>query len=251
MARRLTKRQKRMLRQDGLLDEHNEVRQGKFNLIDIEGAFDLTDTQEQVLDAYESGNHLVLHGMAGTGKTFLSMYLALNEIQNNPLGDGPQKVYIVRSVVPTRDMGFLPGNWQQKSAVYSEPYRQIASELYGRGDAYDILSNKNMVEFITTSFVRGTTFRNCVIVVDEMNNMNFHELDSLITRVGENCRIIFCGDYRQTDLTLEQDKNGLKQFQKILNNIESFTSFEFGVDDIVRSGIVREYIIEKSNLGYV
>ena len=175
----------------------------------------------------------------------------MNEIQTNPTGDGPHKMFIVRSVVPTRDMGFLPGNWQQKAAVYSEPYRQIASELYGRGDAYDILSHRDTVEFITTSFVRGTTFRNCVIVVDEMNNMNFHELDSLITRVGENCRIIFCGDYRQTDLTLEQDRNGLKQFQKILNNIESFTSFEFGVDDIVRSGIVREYIIEKSKLGYV
>jgi phosphate starvation-inducible protein PhoH len=121
--------------------------------------------------------------MAGTGKTFLSMYLALNEIEfmasQKDLLTGPQKVYIVRSVVPTRDMGFLPGNWKQKAAVYEDPYRQIASELYGRGDAYDILSHKNMVEFITTSFVRGTTFRDCVIIVDEMNNMNFHELDSL------------------------------------------------------------------------
>lgn len=251
MARRLTKRQKRMLRQEGVFDGHH-MTTGKFYILDIERKFKLTDTQLDVMDAYDQGNHLVLHGMAGTGKTFLSMYLALNEIEfmasQKDLLTGPQKVYIVRSVVPTRDMGFLPGNWKQKAAVYEDPYRQIASELYGRGDAYDILSHKNMVEFITTSFVRGTTFRDCVIIVDEMNNMNFHELDSLITRVGDNCRIIFCGDYRQSDLSDSKDKDGLLSFLKILNNIRSFTSFEFGIDDIVRSGIVKEYIIEKSKL---
>ena len=121
MARRLTKRQKRMLRQEGVFDGHH-ITTGKFNILDIERKFKLTDTQLDVMDAYDQGNHLVLHGMAGTGKTFLSMYLALNEIEfmasQKDLLTGPQKVYIVRSVVPTRDMGFLPGNWKQKAAVY-------------------------------------------------------------------------------------------------------------------------------------
>tara|TARA_R100001163_G_C5037042_1_gene175992 strand:+ start:160 stop:906 length:747 start_codon:yes stop_codon:yes gene_type:complete len=248
MARstRLTKRQKRVLRQQGLLDESNRV-SSKFRLIDLESKFNLTSTQQQVIDAYDNGNHLVLHGLAGTGKTFLSTYLALGEIQDGVY----EKLHIIRSAVPTRDIGFLPGNSRQKIQVYEDPYRQICSELYGRGDAYEILTQKNYVEFVSTSFIRGTTFRNSIILVDEINNMNFHELDSVITRVGPNCRIILCGDYRQTDLRSSDERAGLKQFLKILNNIESFTHFEFGIEDIVRSGIVKEYIIGKTEAGYV
>ena len=248
MARstRLTKRQKRVLRQQGLLDESNRV-SSKFRLIDLETKFNLTSTQQQVIDAYDNGNHLVLHGLAGTGKTFLSTYLALGEIQDGVY----EKLHIIRSAVPTRDIGFLPGNSRQKIQVYEDPYRQICSELYGRGDAYEILTQKNYVEFVSTSFIRGTTFRNSIILVDEINNMNFHELDSVITRVGPNCRIILCGDYRQTDLRSSDERAGLKQFLKILNNIESFTHFEFGIEDIVRSGIVKEYIIGKTEAGYV
>ena len=248
MARstRLTKRQKRVLRQQGLLDESNRV-SSKFRLIDLESKFNLTSTQQEVIDAYDNGNHLVLHGLAGTGKTFLSTYLALGEIQDGVY----EKLHIIRSAVPTRDIGFLPGNSKQKIQVYEDPYRQICSELYGRGDAYEILTQKNYVEFVSTSFIRGTTFRNSIILVDEINNMNFHELDSVITRVGPNCRIILCGDYRQTDLRSSDERAGLKQFLKILNNIESFTHFEFGIEDIVRSGIVKEYIIGKTEAGYV
>lgn len=248
MARstRLTKRQKRVLRQQGLLDEGNRV-SSKFRLIDLESKFNLTSTQQQVIDSYDNGDHLVLHGLAGTGKTFLSTYLALGEVQDGLY----EKLHIIRSAVPTRDIGFLPGNSKQKIQVYEDPYRQICSELYGRGDAYEILNQKNYVDFVSTSFIRGTTFRNSIILVDEINNMNFHELDSVITRVGPNCRIILCGDYRQTDLRSSDERAGLKQFLKILNNIESFTHFEFGIEDIVRSGIVKEYIIGKTEAGYV
>ena len=245
---RLTKRQRRVLRQDGGGDLFNEVSKGKFNLIDVERRWPLTETQRNVIAAYNEGQHLVLHGVAGTGKTFLSMYLALNEVLTT---EDVDKVYIIRSVVPTRDMGFLPGNARQKAAVYEAPYSAIATELFGRGDAYDILKNKNNVEFLSTSFIRGTTFRNCIIIADEINNMTFHELDSLITRVGNNCRIIFCGDYRQTDLITTADRNGLQRFMNVLNTIKSFTHIEFGISDIVRSGIVKEYIISKSDLGYV
>jgi phosphate starvation-inducible PhoH-like protein len=245
---RLTKRQRRVLRQDGVGDLFNEVSKGKFNLIDVERRWPLTETQRNVIAAYNEGQHLVLHGVAGTGKTFLSMYLALNEVLTT---EDVDKVYIIRSVVPTRDMGFLPGNARQKAAVYEAPYSAIATELFGRGDAYDILKNKNNVEFLSTSFIRGTTFRNCIIIADEINNMTFHELDSLITRVGNNCRIIFCGDYRQTDLITTADRNGLQRFMNVLNTIKSFTHIEFGISDIVRSGIVKEYIISKSDLGYV
>ena len=243
---RLSKRQKRLLREEGIIDEKNRV-SGKFNLVNIHQKFSLTESQLEVIQAFETGQHLVLHGVAGTGKTFISAYLALKSIQEKEY----QKLFFLRSAVPTRDMGFLPGNWRQKAQVYEDPYRQICNELYDRGDAYDILKQKNYVEFLTTSFVRGTTFRDCVLLIDEINNMSFHELDSLITRVGPNCRIVFCGDYRQSDLKTNEERSGLKQFIKILNTIRSFTHFEFDINDIVRSGIVKEYIIGKSNLGYV
>jgi len=153
----------------------------------------LTENQRR---AFDSGENLVLHGLAGTGKTFISSYLAYYEIEKGYLDN----LVIIRSAVPTRDIGFLPGTDKEKSAVYEEPYKDIATELFARGDAYEIMKQKCLVQFMTTSFIRGITLRDSCIIVDECQNMSFHELDSIITRVGENCRIIFCGDFRQSDL---------------------------------------------------
>lgn len=240
--KRLTKKQKRILRQQGILQEENEPKLGlKINEIQP-----LTENQQRAFEAFENGKNLLLHGMAGTGKTFISLYLGLSEV-TSPIGNY-DKVVIVRSVVPTRDMGFLPGNHKEKAMVYEAPYSIIASELFNRGDAYQILKQKNYVEFISTSFIRGTTLNNCVVVVDEVSNMTLHELDSVITRMGKNCRVIFSGDFRQSDLTKEQERNGLKDFMRILNNMRSFDYVEFDENDIVRSGLVKEYIIAKDRL---
>jgi len=192
------------------------------------------------LKAFESTNHLVLHGLAGTGKTFISSYLAFDDMAKGDF----QKLVIIRSAVPTRDIGFLPGTEKEKSSVYEEPYKDIAIDLFQRGDAYDVLKQKNIVEFMTTSFIRGITLRNAVILIDECQNMSFHELDSIITRMGENCRVIFCGDFKQADLRV----NGLKDFFRILERMHTFTFVEFGVEDIVRSDFVKQYIIAKSSL---
>ena len=174
------------------------------------------------------------------------MYLALEELLDGI--NNFKKLTIVRSVVPTRDMGFLPGNAKEKAKVYEMPYRSVVSDLFGRGDAYDILKGKQIVEFETTSFLRGLTFEDSIILVDEVNNMTFHELDSVITRVGENCKIIFSGDFRQSDLNT-YDRNGLLQFMKVIKNIDNFTHIEFEEEDIVRSGLVKQYIITKHKLG--
>jgi phosphate starvation-inducible protein PhoH len=155
----------------------------------------------------------------------------------------------MRSVVPTRDIGFLPGNAKEKSKVYEGPYYAICNELFGRGDAYDILKNKNTIEFMTTSFIRGITLNNAIVIVDEVNNMTFHELDSIITRLGKNCRIMFCGDFRQSDLPKQAERNGLLDFMDILERMKSFTHVEFQQEDIVRSGLVKQYIIAKDKLG--
>lgn len=174
MTKKLTKRERRILRQEGVIDINNKINHAKFGIADITRHYTLTEIQKKVISAYDDNYHIVLHGVAGTGKTFLSLFLALQEVLEGH--DLYNKVCVFRSVVPTRDMGYLPGNWKQKAAVYEEPYKMMANELFKRGDAYEVLKNKNLLEFITTSFIRGTTFNNTIMIVDEINNMNFHEL---------------------------------------------------------------------------
>ena len=189
----------------------------------------------------------MLHGMAGTGKTFIALGKALDALMENK---GVQKkIYIVRSVVPTRDMGFLPGNQKEKMKVYEAPYYAICTELFGRSDAYEVLKQKNAIEFISTSFVRGITMNDCYVIVDEVNNMTFHELDSVITRIGKGCRVLFCGDFRQSDLTKDQERNGLKDFMRVLGRLNDFVHVDFLEQDIVRSKLVKEYIIARQKLG--
>ena len=206
----------------------------------------LTINQQNVFDAYYAGQNLMLHGYAGTGKTFLSTYLALREVLEN---DIYKKVVIIRSVVPSRDMGFLPGTEKQKAEVYEQPYQEICDDLFGRGDGYKILKFKGLVEFTTTSFLRGTTFNDSIIIVDECENMTFSEIDTVMTRIGTNSRIIFSGDYRQTDLHKPHDKSGIKELMAITRRMPSFDHIEFSIEDIVRSGVVKEYIIQKTEMG--
>jgi phosphate starvation-inducible protein PhoH and related proteins len=203
----------------------------------------MTTNQEVVFTAWDEGNHIVMSGTAGSGKTFLGLYLALEDVLDK--GNEWQKVVVCRSVVPTREIGFLPGTLEEKIEAYTGPYRQICTELFGDKEAYDKLVKQGVVEFVSTSHIRGTTFNDTIIVVDEMQNLTFHELDSIITRVGQNCKIIFCGDYYQSDFTKTGDKQGILQFMEILELMKRFTVVEFGWADIVRSDFVRDYIMTK------
>jgi len=241
----LSKRQRRALRKNGILDEQEHVPQRGMKLKSIVAK---TFAQQQTIDAYDAGDHLLLHGMAGTGKTFLSLYLALDEIFNDPACPY-HDVTIVRSVVPSRDIGFLPGKEEDKIGVYEEPYKAICNELFGRGDAYDILKTKSLCRFMCTSFIRGLTLNNTIVVIDEVNNMTFHELDSLITRLGDNCRVVFCGDFRQSDLSKRSEREGLMNFMTIVDQLTGFEHVEFTKDDIVRSKLVKQYIIAREELG--
>lgn len=206
----------------------------------------LTHNQEQFFHLYHKGNvALLLHGVAGTGKTYIAMYKAFEEVlrRNNPY----KKVVLVRSAVPSRDIGHLPGNEKEKTEVYVQPYRDIASDLFPRfkEKAYNKLKEQGLVDFMVTSYVRGLTLDGCIVIVDEAQNMTDMELNSIITRVGQNCKIIFCGDFRQTDLSKKHDMSGLKKFMGILDRMPSFIQVEFGVDDIVRSKLVKEYILAR------
>lgn len=217
----------------------------QFNLRTIKP---LTVNQQRTFEAFEQGSNLMLHGYAGTGKTFISMYLALRDILSS---DSPyEKIIIIRSVVPSREMGFLPGSIKDKTKVYEEPYQEICDDLFATGNGYNILKMKKLVEFTSTSFLRGLTFNNAIVIVDESENLTFPELDTVMTRMGDNSRIIFCGDYRQTDLNKPHEKEGITQLMRITHRINSFQHIEFEKQDIVRSGLVKSYIIEKTEMGF-
>ena len=214
----------------------------------------LTENQEKFFDAYKEGRNLFAYGAAGTGKTFIALYLALKDVldQFTPY----EKVYVVRSLVATREIGFLPGDHEDKAALYQIPYKNMVKYMFEMQDEtefemlYGALKAQETIRFWSTSFLRGTTMDNCIIIVDEMQNLNFHELDSIITRVGENCKIVFCGDAAQSDLVKTNERNGILDFMKIIQAMtEDFTCVEYDVNDIVRSGFVRNYIMTKIALG--
>ena len=205
----------------------------------------LTQNQKKFFDAYKRGDYFVaLHGVAGTGKTFCAMYKALEEVldKSNPFN----KIILVRSAVQSREIGHLPGDVTEKMEIYQQPYRQICETLFGRKDAYQRLEEQGYVEFISTSFIRGMSFDDAIIIVDEMQNLTFEEIDTVMTRVGYRSKIIWCGDYRQTDLNKKKnDMSGILKFFDIAYHMGAFTRIEFTPDDIVRSSLVKDYILAK------
>lgn len=209
----------------------------------------LTDNQESAFHANGSLKHLLLYGVAGTGKTFLASYFAISDL----LVGTAKRIIIVRSAVTTRDQGFLPGTLQEKMALYEAPYREIFAELCGgRRDVYDLLKKREYLEFMSTSFIRGVTFDDAIIIVDEVQNCTDHEINSILTRVGKNTRVILCGDHRQDDLKMTGKKHqvsGIENLIRVARSMNKFELIEFGVNDIVRSGFVKEYIITRINLG--
>jgi len=228
-------------------------RKKPINLDYIKKIEPLTDNQELYFEKYKLDQNLVAYGCAGTGKTFITLYNALLDVLDpkKPY----EKIYIVRSLVATREIGFLPGDHEDKSSLYQIPYKNMVKYMFEMPDdsafemLYTNLKAQGTISFWSTSFIRGTTFDNAIIIVDEFQNLNFHELDSMITRVGENSKIMFCGDATQSDLVKTAEKNGIVDFMRILQNMPSFDTIEFNAEDICRSGLVKEYIVAKNQLG--
>lgn len=217
----------------------------KIRIDDLKTFEPLTQNQKIFFDSYKRGDYFVaLHGVAGTGKTFCALYKALEEVldKSNPF----KKIIVVRSAVQSREIGHLPGDVTEKMEIYQQPYRQICETLFGRKDAWDRLEEQGYIEFISTSFIRGMSFDDAIIIVDEMQNLTFEEIDTVMTRVGYRSKIIWCGDYRQTDLNKKKnDVTGILKFFDIAYHMGAFTKIEFTVDDIVRSSLVKDYILAK------
>jgi predicted ribonuclease YlaK len=213
----------------------------------------ITESQKTVFETWKKGQNQFLFGCAGTGKTFISLYLAMQDVLN--LQTKYEKVVLVRSLIPTREIGFLPGDEEDKAALYQVPYQNMVQFMFEQPNEqafkmlYDRLKSQGTLYFLSTSFLRGLTFDNTIIIVDECQNLNFHELDTITTRVGQDSRIVFCGDFFQTDLIKTGDKNGLHDFLRILEEMKDFNCTEFNIGDIVRSGFVRDYLIQKTKLG--
>jgi len=220
------------------------------NLVTIKS---LTDNQKTVFDTWKQGKNQFLFGCAGTGKTFVSLYLALQSVLD--LKHPADKVVLVRSLIPTREIGFLPGDEEDKAALYQVPYQNMVQFMFEMpneqafNSLYDKLKAQGTVFFLSTSFLRGLTFDNAIIIVDECQNLNFHELDTIITRVGQDSKIVFCGDFSQTDLVKQNERNGLHDFLRILQEMDEFNCTEFNIGDIVRSGFVKNYLINKIKMG--
>ena len=213
----------------------------------------ITENQQLFFDEWTKGKNLFAYGAAGTGKTFIALYLALKDVIDD---ETPyDKVYIVRSLVSTREIGFLPGTHEDKSELYQVPYKNMLRNMFHMPDQtsfdmlYDNLKDQETISFWSTSFLRGTTLDDAIVIVDESQNLNFHELDSIITRVGQDSKIVFCGDINQSDLQRTNERNGILDFQRILQGMEEFEEIEFGISDIVRSGLVKSYLISKMTLG--
>ena len=210
----------------------------------------VTDSQQTVFDTWKKGKNQFLFGCAGTGKTFVSLYLALQQVLKN---ETPyDKVIVVRSLIPTREIGFLPGDEEDKAALYQVPYANMMQFMFEQPNEqafsmlYDRLKTQGSFYFKSTSFLRGLTFDNSIIIVDECQNLNFHELDTIVTRVGQDSKIFFCGDFGQSDLTRLNERNGLMDFLQILHEMDEFNCTEFNIGDIVRSAFVRSYLLQKT-----
>lgn len=218
------------------------VKREEFSLADIQPK---TEAQRLMIAGYLEGQNIVAYGSAGSGKSFIACYLALKDLQDKE----KRKIIIVRSAVPTRDQGFLPGSLEEKSAVYQIPYVNIINELCQNGAAWEIMTKKGMIEFMTTSYIRGVTLDDAVIIIDEFQNTDPKELESVLTRVGENTQLILCGDTRQSDLERKKQESSFKWIMEVAKRMPDwFDMVRFMPCDIVRSGFVKKLIMVTEEL---
>jgi phosphate starvation-inducible PhoH-like protein len=247
-SQRLTKRQRR------LSERVNEPRLLAYptlaNLhMELTDIGPITDNQIKAFQSYSNNEHMFLLGSAGTGKTFISIYLAMKEIEQRKTRRN--KLIIIRTSQPTKNMGFLKGDEKQKMEVYEAPYRSIVNNLFNRDDAYDILKLKGIIDFQSTSFLRGVTFDDSIILLDEVQSMSKVEWITVLTRVGDKSRVIICGDTKQDDLTSERfnEQTGVYHLIDVFDSMPNTSLVTFTEDDIVRSGFVRDLIISMNKLG--
>lgn len=243
MSAKLTKRERRKVRREGI-DLNEPVVSNGLNLKHVKPR---TENQKQIFEKFND-KHLLVHGYAGTGKTYVLLYLALEAILDPTTPY--EHIKIFRSAVATRNLGYLPGSVTAKMESFENPYVDILADLFDREDAYAILKHKKIISFNPTSYIRGCTYNNTIVIVDECQNLNWHEFSSLITRCGQNCKYLFCGDSSQSDLIKSSERLDIHKMVEVCQAMPSFDLIHMEIDDIVRSGLVREFLIYSQQLNY-
>jgi phosphate starvation-inducible PhoH-like protein len=191
--------------------------------------------QEQYLDAIKQNDVVFGVGSAGTGKTYIAASYAAGELFHRRVN----KIILTRPNIETgRGLGFLPGELDEKYAPYLEPFDNVFQRSLGKGFYEYALKNKD-IEPRPIGFMRGATFDNAIVLVDEAQNLTKTELKMLLSRVGKNCKVILSGDPDQRDIS----NSGLEDAIKRLEQIEGVEVVRFLEQDIVRSRMCKQIII--------
>ncbi len=219
-----------------------------WSIHDLKSIRPLNQAQGDMYQAWVNDYDLCAYGSAGTGKSFLALYLALSDVLNEKTET--EKIIIVRSIVSVRDPGHLPGELCEKVAPHEAPYQAIFHELMGKANTYENMKDAGVVEFVTTSFLRGLTWNNAIIVLDESQNMSDVEINSAMTRVGKNSKVMVLGDMKQNDfLHSKKETSGFAQSMRIMEKMSEFALIKFLPQDIVRSGFCKSWILASEELG--
>lgn len=247
----MTARKKKFSTETESFEDQKQIGSKKsFSVKDLISFKPITERQKDFFNAFYSNIPVIIQdGPAGTGKSIVSIYCALSKVLSSD--SGYERLIVIRSAVETRSQGFLPGTKEEKEEVFELPYIDIMSRITNYKNSYGMMKSLGYYEFMTTSHLRGTTFDNCIIVVDEAQNADIEELATIFTRIGKNSMIIVCGDTNQNDLFRKREKSGFEDFKKIINNmsIDTSATITYTFDDIVRSKLVKEFIISRANLG--
>lgn len=258
MARKSPSRPARKLKKNAKFDEQYILSEANLSAMrdgpkrknwthhDLKKIRPKTESQRMLMESFMNGNNVVASGYPGTGKTYLSLWLALHAILDND--SEYNKVVIVRSAVASREIGFLPGTKEEKMEPFEAPYKDILGDLIGR-NAYEDMRDAGKLEFMPTSYLRGLTWDNCVVIIDEIQNLSWMEIHTVITRLGKNSKLLVCGDQSQNDLEGKRfEESGMGKFLQVAAHISRIDIVNFVKEDVVRSGFVKEWIIAKEDL---
>ena len=196
-----------------------------------------SENQQQLIDAYEKNDMVFAVGPAGTGKTYLSIALAVKALKEKAI----KKIILSRPAVEAGEkLGFLPGDMKDKIDPYLQPLNDALEDMIPAVKLQDMME-KHIIQIAPLAFMRGRTLSDAVVILDEAQNTTSQQIRMFLTRMGMNTKMIITGDLTQIDLPREQ-RSGLKEALKILDGVEGIGVVKLGQKDIVRHKLVTRIV---------